>query len=230
VPLYRRHRIVHIHIPKTGGTAISQLFYELGDFDYGLDGWMGVVRRDGRWYEYQHLTLAEFTALSGGEFDGYRRLSVVRDPYQRVISDYRWRLALGPDNPGSIPADYDSFAQFVRSIPADLDTGWREQILEADRSHANLLIHLRPQHHYLCGDEGRIDPSVKVVRFEDLPSAFDAALEPWGVENRGIRGPVVRDLASSFDNETLQIVNETYRRDFEVFGYAMLSSVDGVRR
>lgn len=71
---------------------------------------------------------------------------------------------------------------------------------------------------------------MKVVRFEDLPSAFDAALEPWGVVNRGICGLVVCNLASSFDDETLEIVNETYRRDFEVFGYPMLSSVDGVRR
>ena len=50
VPVYQHHRLVHIHIPKTGGTAIAQLFKQLGDVQWNPQGLYGERFSQNRWF------------------------------------------------------------------------------------------------------------------------------------------------------------------------------------
>ena len=84
MPVYRNHRVAHIHIPKTAGTAIERQFAELGDMQWDSSSWFGRIRRPDRWYEDQHLTLCELRQLSLGNVRGLHVFAVVRNPYQRL--------------------------------------------------------------------------------------------------------------------------------------------------
>ena len=226
MPVYRRHRLVHLHIPKTAGTAVEQLFNRLDDLVWGPESWIGEVQRDGRWYEYQHLTATEFAELTGDEFDGFARFAIVRDPYQRLISEYLWRLKVRRFFPDAVHHVFETFDELVAAIPTSIDEAWHELIPSADRADANLLIHLRPQHHYLQSSDNRPDESIEVVAFEKLPDALDKLFDRWGVENHlGGRTPV-HPLMDFFTPATLQIVNKLYRQDFMRLGYPILDRLD----
>jgi hypothetical protein len=221
MPVYHRHRLVHIHIPKTGGTAIERFFHEIGDMARGAEPWLGRARLGGRWYELQHLTWQELSSLSGLPLEEYASFAVVRDPYERMVSDHLWRNAIAAGHPDSPIRSFDSFAAFVRSIPPDLDARWTEFIDGADRREANFLIHVRPQHHYVFDDDAKrhVDD---LLRFEALDRDLGISLGRHGLVVDGIRRPQQRDMSEFYDRELLDRVNAVYARDFDQLGYARM--------
>lgn len=81
MPIYEKNnkRILHVHIPKTGGSSITQLFRECG---WGIDKWSA----DG--HGGQHATRQ--TWKNWGDFDYI--FTVVRHPVFRALSDARGRV------------------------------------------------------------------------------------------------------------------------------------------
>jgi len=228
VPLYHRNRLAHIHIPKTGGSAIEQLFMGVGDLEQGFECLFGDEFVDGRWYELHHLTIQELRARSEFEEAKFpRTFAVVRDPYQRLISDYRWRLRIDRETPHPAVAAFDSFEEFVQEIPIDLATRWDDHIAGSDRARANLLIHVRPQYHFVTVDGGSPDDGVEIVRFEQFPDSLADVLAATSVEWGHITGTTTRRhrIADYFDNDTLRVVNRIYARDFGEFDYPMITRI-----
>jgi hypothetical protein len=226
VPVYRDHRVAHIHIPKTAGTSIERQFADLGDMHWNRSSWYGRIRRPDRWYEDHHLTLRELWSLSLGDIRGLDAFAVVRNPYQRLISEYRWRHQLVFKQQVPELTAFETFAEMVAAVPRDLAHNWGRYIAVADRDHANILIHLRPQWQYVCDPGGRPDPSVEIVRFERLRDDLEPLYRRWGVATRpfgGPRPPV--DLAEYYTDESLAVVNTVYDRDFEWFGYERVETV-----
>lgn len=228
VPVYRNHRVAHIHIPKTAGTTIERQFAELGDMHWDSSSWCGRNRRPDRWYEDQHLTLCELRQLSLGDVRGLDVFAVVRDPYQRLISEFWWRhrLVFGQQAPDLTA--FETFAAMVAAVPRDLGHNFSRYIALADRDHANVLIHLRPQWQYVCDAAGRPDPEVEVVRFERLRDDLEPLYRRWGVASRPFGQPrQPLELAEYYTDESLAVVNTVYERDFEWFGYQRVESVAG---
>jgi hypothetical protein len=195
------------------------MFAGLGDFEPNSRGWFGETLQHGRWYELQHLSLLELRELSQHDFDTFDTFAVVRDPYQRLISEYHWRRRLTEGGSKDI-LPFDTFADLVAAIPLDLDHHFHRYISLADRLHANLLVHLRPQWHAVCDTSGRPDPTVDIVHFERLHNELAPLLHRWHVDGQ-LAGPtaVSRSLGDYFTDETLAVVNHVYARDFEWFGW-----------
>ncbi len=210
MPVYAAHELVHIHIPKTGGTAIRQCFEE-AEF-------CGHDYKDGRWYEHGHLSMGELRGLSGSTWDAYESFTVVRNPYARTLSDYLWRERIRVRYPGSATQFFDSFETFVRAIPRDMGTRWPDHIQGADQRGANLLIHVRPQHQYVIDEEGQCLVN-HVFRFEHLPRDVNALLARHHASGATLRAPRERDLAAYYDRTLLDLVNGIYAEDFERFSY-----------
>lgn len=221
MPVYKQHRLVHIHIPKTGGTAIEEQFFQLDDMTWSNDSWLGEVQRDGRWYEYQHLTNIEFRRLSDGEFDDFTAFAAIRDPYSRLVSEYLWRSSIANANPDSFLQSFDTFDAFVRAIPHDIDTNWDQLIASADMPTANLLIHTRPQYHYLVDDSHTINPSIRLLRYEHLKDDLEDFFAPLQITNTVVVNPAKRDVGDYFTDETISIVNERYQADFARLAYPL---------
>ena len=226
MPVYRAHRVAHIHIPKTAGTAIEQQFAELGDMHWDESSWYGRIRRPDRWYEDHHLTLCELRQLSLGDVRWMDTFAVVRNPYTRLISEYRWRHRLVFERRVPELIAFESFAAMVAAVPRDLAHNWSRYIAVADRDHANILIHLRPQWQYVCDAGGRPDPGVEIVRFERLADDLEALYRRWDVASRPFAEPQPPlDLAEYYTDESLAVVNAIYERDFKWFGYERVDTV-----
>ncbi len=226
MPVYRRHRLVHVHIPKTAGTAVELLFRDLdGSSDNGHE-WIGEGYHANRWFEYQHLTAGELAVFAGRVFAEFDRFAIVRDPYQRLISDHLWRQTIATHFPDSFVPSHNTFEEFLAAIPTDVDDGWDVHAAGAQRGRANLLIHVRPQHHFLRARNGDPDPSIEVLAFEALPDALDRFLAARGLRNERVQRTSSRPLANFFTPETLRSVNERYERDFITLGYPIRTSVE----
>ncbi|MEL7060301.1 MAG: sulfotransferase family 2 domain-containing protein, partial [Acidobacteriota bacterium] len=171
----------------------------------------GEERRNGRWFEFQHLTYRELIAFTGFQYQSFRSFAVVRNPYQRFLSDYVWHAA--PPR-----SRFDSIDDFVRRIPTSLSRDWDALIREADQDLGNLLIHIRPQHHYVFDAEGRLLVD-HVLHFERLAEDLAVVLEPFGLETTFVRPARERAVSDHLGSGQIARINEIYALDFERFGY-----------
>lgn len=96
--LLSRHRLIFIHIQKTGGNSLSHLLLPLSDDQMTVDRHQDGQNRfgiAGPVTTRKHMNLDEYHAALGAEaFKGYRIVACGRDPLDRAISwycsPYRW--------------------------------------------------------------------------------------------------------------------------------------------
>lgn len=182
--------------------------------------WYGQVVRNGHHVELQHLTWSELGELSGYEFEQFARFATVRDPYQRLISEFHWRTMVGGS--GSHVQRFATFDDLIAAIPLDLNHEWHQYASLADQRHTNLLVHLRPQWHFLADAADARDDSIEIVRFEHLEAELAPLLERWHVAGRLTPRPYEpKILADYFTPESLTVANCVYAQDFDWFGYPM---------
>ncbi len=119
----RGRRYVFVHIPKTGGTSLALALEDramkddvmLGDTPKALKRRRRLqgVQAAGRLWK--HSTLADIDGLMRAEeLDGLFRFTLVRNPWNRVASYYRWLRGQGFDHPAVALAKATDFAGFLR--------------------------------------------------------------------------------------------------------------------
>lgn len=223
MPVFHKNKLIHIHIPKTAGTAIERYFHRIGDMKWGQESWVGQERKRGRWYEYQHLSMLELRSLSDSEFSDHVAFAVVRDPYTRLISDYLWRRRMQQNHPHSPTLSFDSFDEFLAAIPDDIDRRWSEYIQDVDKKRANFLIHVRPQYQYLFDDE-RNCLVHKILEYENLDQDLGRFLAPFGLYASNIFSPPIHRIEDHFDFAQANRINEIYATDFELLEFSKIES------
>ena len=221
MPVYRNFKLIHIHIPKTGGTAIGRFFSKNNDMQWNGNSLVGQKKLGNRWYEYQHLTMLEFKSLTKGEFIDFDSLAVTRNPYSRLVSDYCWRCIWGAQHQNANIRAFETFKKFIQAIPRDVDRNWLSYLVNANKKDANFLIHVRPQHHYVRSPSGKQLVN-KLMQFERLKDDFDQLAIALELENEIVKTTKERDYLKYFDRETIDIVNSIYIRDFELGSYALI--------
>lgn len=190
-------RILFIHIPKTGGTAVTLWLQELGEVDFLEPG-----GSDGFRVTPQHFTLADHLTLhSAGSWDYV--FTVVRNPYERLRSEYQWRTQIQEDS----NAHRTNFSRWVEN-----------NMRNFQRNHPTMLDnHLRPQSDF-------IDSRVEVFRYEDgLENVCKHVADVLGVAPPTEPLPraysSTHDLTAALSPQALVMVNRLYDLDFEWFDY-----------
>ena len=220
MPVYHKHKLVHIHIPKTAGTAIEKYFHDIGDMKWNPESWFGQEKKNSRWYEYQHLSVEELRSLANSTFEGYTSFAVVRNPYSRMVSDYVWRQSIQKRNPHSPTQFFDTFDAFLRAIPKNINTHWADHVRDADKTWANFLIHTRPQYQYIL-DPARRSLVDEILKFEHLRTEITRLLNRCGLHINPIGLGSTRDIREDYTRAQLDMINEIYAEDFNHFGYVM---------
>ena len=76
-----KHKIIFIHIPKTGGTSIEKSL-NISNIKNGYGIKDNKAVQHFTWYNYQkHIN---------DKFNAYYKFTIVRNPYEKVLSDYFW--------------------------------------------------------------------------------------------------------------------------------------------
>lgn len=197
---------VFVHIPKTGGTALkSQLLNNLDFTRHSKKhGWLGLLE---------------------SEYDDYSAFALIRNPYWRVLSQYRF---------------FYLRLEYMRVVPEHLKQ-WRQRFdmyrtFDADGFYGFLSINREfyltrknfvPQDQAGYLEHKTIQPVI--FRYEEgLQNTADKIAEMLGLpkvvlqKNDGVHYLGDYRLEDFYDERSIEFVNEFYKRDFEQYGYEML--------
>lgn len=179
--------LAFVHIPKTGGQSIAALM-GLDVYAPSQEHLTGTIDR----VQLTHLTAKEM--LTRIPQEGRRWFTVVRNPWERAVSEYAYRCDQGrfPYLEGS--PSFREFVEFLATKPK----------LDDDRAGKHLI----PQHDFLF--DGKRMLVREVYQFQELaylgPSLFGRELPHV---NRSSHGP----WWQMYDAETERIIGEVYHDD-----------------
>jgi hypothetical protein len=215
------HKFIFVHVMKTAGTSVSAAIdpylrwndVAIGGTRFGEQIQPAFRERFGL---HKHSTASEIRAVVGGDvWSSYFTFTVVRHPYDRIVSLYTWlhktlRNARPDATEWSWPVatafrESSSFSGFIR----------HEQFRQS--------LGGRPQVEWTCDDDGHCIVDF-VGRFEDLDAARTTIsnrsgvnLEPFARHNASTeRTRHAEFLSGEADYEYLHTLHE---KDFEMFGY-----------
>jgi len=179
-----------IHITKCAGSSIEEI---------GRDNklWWGKYNKEyGPWHEL-------FSNKSKQLKDTYDWFMVVRNPYDRILSEYYCKWG-GKEKTENNTIEY--FNQFLinkiknRSKKGDHYT---EQYLYLDKNY-----------------------KINILKFENIEHEFNKLMNHYNLDvkfNKHINKGIHKHFnVCNFSEELLNLINTVYKKDFEEFGYSMI--------
>lgn len=211
--LSRGRRYIFIHIPKTGGTALALALEAramkddilVGDTPKAKNrrGRLKGVATAGRLWK--HATLADIRGLASEEEIGaFFTFTLVRNPWDRMVSYYHWLR--GQD-----------FAHPAVTLARTLDFSG---FLNAPETMASIAAH--PYGSYLTTAAGteRCDLFIRLEQFDEdvrpLEAHLGFRLAPLAPANRSQRA---RDWRGYYNDPDAGIVAQICAQDIARFGY-----------
>lgn len=199
------HRCIFIHVPKCAGTSIEDAVWP-GPRDESML-WMGLVTPLRNRYQtggLQHLTARLIRDVVGTDtFDDYYRFAVVRNPWDRAISQYV-SLQRRPDLREYLGMEPDaSFKTYLELIPRQTHVRWE------------------PQYRFVDDDDGT--PLVDtLLRFESLQRDIVPVFERLGISQTLPHNHASQRESPEayYDDEAREMVANIYERDITRFGYS----------
>jgi hypothetical protein len=230
----RPFNCIFVHIPKAAGRSIEMYFMNKLGLDRENDSdraQLLITDNDdpARGTEkLSHLSAAEYVRcghITQAEFSSFYKFSFVRNPWARLVSEYRYRNFLS----------HKSFKDFVMNkLPAP---GWDDK-----------YRHIMPQTEMLYDSDGNLLVDF-VGKFEQLDQDFEKVCKHLGFEDsslshvnssdkksrelrRKFRNFIhnngeanLRNYVDFYDTETREFVSNLYRKDIDNFGYSFSDAV-----
>ena len=222
----RPYQCLFVHVPKTAGQSVEQFFMDRLGLDWDRDRAEVMLGdnpdRERGTQKLAHLSAAEYVEdgfVDRDEFERLFKFSFVRNPYERIVSEYLYRNYFA----------HRSFRDFVlNKLPGP---GWNDD-----------SRHVMPQYEMLHDASGRLLVDY-VGRFENLRADFAEVCVRLGIDDaelphrnpsdkrsrnlkRRVRNFVFRNgetdlrrYTDFYDDETRAAVASLYRRDLDAFDY-----------
>lgn len=217
-----------VHIPKTAGQSIEQVFLDLNDLTWANEDRAQLLLRPNTDPSagpprLAHLTASEYLQygyVQQQAFDKTFKFAFVRNPWSRLVSEYRYKH--------SEKYDFRSFV--LEHFPTKTD--------DKHSSGADNYRHVVPQVDFLLDKDGQLLVDF-VGRFENLQADFDTVCEKLGIpaerlsrrnSSNALENSVSQTTfatanansshySSFYDEETRAFVAQYYAADIERFGY-----------
>jgi len=222
----KEYKCIFVHIPKVAGQSVERFFLNRLGLSWEQRQHLHMMKNKNPakgTEKLSHLAASEYVRcehISQQEFDDYFKFSFVRNPWARIVSEYRYRNYFR----------YNSFKDFVMNkMPQP--------------SFKDDYRHVMPQYDMLYDEQGKCLVDF-VGRFENLQADFDKVCERLGFEDsklpyvnssektsrairRQLKSIIYRNGESEkkhytefYDDETRDFVTTYYKKDVETFGYS----------
>jgi hypothetical protein len=193
-------KCIYIHIPKTAGTSVEQFLR-----DHGRNGLEYHGVRGGR--SMHHFTAFDLKRENPSIFNIYYKFSIIRNPYDRLLSEYYWTPIPG--------IGYKS-----RQTKADFIT-YVSKVVNQKLFYDNIFNdHFIPQYLFIYnGKNSLVD---QLFRYEDLDWTVDYLKKKLDIN---INFPNLNKSANSiikseWTPRQKERIYKIYQRDFIIFNYS----------
>ena len=192
----KQKELKFIHITKTGGTTIEKLGQK-----HNIK-W-GMFHKE---YNNWHRPPGEQNQNIIQKYDWF---TVVRNPYDRIISELHCRF--GNHNREILNKSKNEINEYIRKCI---------NLKDNFHNYKNLYCygHYNEQHKYLCDN-------INILKFENLEEDFNKLMIKYNmnIKLQGHHYKMKRKFnIHDLDKETINLINNVYHKDFELFGYQKL--------
>jgi hypothetical protein len=205
MPYFKNINLLLIHIPKTGGSSIEIYISNKFNISLTYNSIYSNLYLTYNKHSLQHCTYNELYNDKnnfGINFDNIKIITVVRNPYHRLISDLFYNKLINLDT--TKDNIYEQVKYFLVSTEEKYDN------------------HKLPQYLYLINNNGEIEKDIIIMKTETLNddmklNGFDDFDFNINVTHRNSI-----NYLELLNNDSIKLINEYYIKDFELFGYEML--------
>ena len=188
-----KYKIIFIHIPKNAGISIEEALFDK---------------------KIGHKSILQFESHNLKKYHEYFKFTVVRNPYDRLVSAFHF-LKKGGRNPvdkawsDNNLKDIKDFKDFVYQLK---DKKFAKKILNQQ--------HFRPQYKYLVNSKRKIDIDF-IMKFENLSNDFEQLVKKINLQDKKLehKNKSNRKLWEEYytEDNMKEIVYSLYIKDFELF-------------
>lgn len=197
-------KFIFLHIPKTAGTSIEEALYEFHDFEYSDD---------------VHIELMNYyDELPRKEFESFYKFTVIRNPFNLLYST--WAYYVRNDN---IPIEFNEWIKW-RYHGSFSDMKDRVESGHEGNLRSGYFINRYPQTLWCVNREGDFIVN-HFISFCELEKGFKEVVNHLNLgdiylthTNRNNKDTGIRYM-SFYNEESIDIVKEVFKIDFEIFGY-----------
>lgn len=205
-----KYNFIYIHIYKTGGTSIQHalLPFVANPYERLVNKLLRMIDRKGNKFfgfflprpHADHITAAELSAILGSDaFDHYFSFSIVRNPWDLQVSEYKYILRERGHRLHSKVKSLGGFGEYIKWRCKNVDWLQKDFVVSDEGEKLVDFIgryeHLREDFHTICSKLG--------VR-ANLPTLNVSNTTPY---------------QEFYDDETKALVGRAYAEDIEYFGY-----------
>ena len=189
MPVYKHHKCIFTHIPKSAGTSIHNVLR-----GKDMQGWS------------DHKTLSQNISASTKD---YFKFTYVRNPWDRFVSSYFYFKNYGRDGKGDVRMGkivnrYSTFTKFVLDFHNIPESYWvyphfKSQLTWIDFLPIDFIGQyelLQPHFDHVCDNIG--------IERQQLPHTNESKHKHY---------------TTHYNEDTIQAVAKIYRRDIEELGY-----------
>jgi hypothetical protein len=208
MPYFREIKTLLIHIPKTGGTSIELYFHKKFNLKLNYNNLYSNMKLTYNDHSLQHCTYKEL--YNDKQFDinfnDIKIITVVRNPYERIISDLFFNKLITVDM--KLDEIYEQIKLFIEST---------------DKKYDN---HMLPQYLYLLNNDNIIDNNIIIMKTETLnENMIDNGYTDFDV-NSNVTNRNKIDYMLLLNNDSINIINNYYMKDFTYFNYKKIICIE----
>ena len=195
MPISHKYKLIFIHIPKCAGISV---WHSL-DLTISEENLISITPPI-----LQHLLPKQLKGkyIKKEIWDTYKKFTIIRNPYDRVISDYFWMKG-NAEAKRLITGTFDDFLTL------------REEVVNNNNYDQDVYFdHFYPMHFYFEGIQYD-----RVIRFENINKEYEELRQSFGIAN-ALPHVNESDRKDFVLNKAQQDrIYKLYKKDFEQLGY-----------
>lgn len=203
MPYYKNNNmnILFIHIPKTGGSNIEENLKKLCSETLFSEWKNDLLPSPYDKIALQHqtyMTLYKYKDKLNIDFENIKIFSVVRNPYDRIISDLFWFKFINNNTPSEKVYDIIKNNYLYRD---------------------NLDNHNIPQYKYVTNEKDELIQNIQIFKTEKLNDSNGEINKYLNININLKCEDVNKDYSKYLNKDSIKLINEFYSKDFELLGY-----------